>query len=270
MTCRTPPRRALAPLTLVYALTWSAVGARLSAQSLETICDPGLRSHAQSPYAYGPRGDRCEGVYIKQVGGTVLAIASLTSTFDRYDPDSVKSLHFAWPAAGDSGLRLRVRGIQPNLYYGMDALRPAGTTSYTWPAAILSSLKITQRDIGALAWTRRPIGGTARAVYLPLRISRADSAAPAPGYRLVLFPGVKLQEVFVTLGLADGGGQFTGDTLVKDREPQHQGYYPAERPIRIKLPALDPPGVYRLEVSATLPNGNPVAVEPMLFDTTER
>src|SRR5262249_36770220 len=40
--------------------------------------------------------------------------------------------------------------------------------------------------------------------------------------------------------------------------------------IRIKLPALDPAGLYRLEVSATLPNGNPVALEPILIDTSER
>ena len=44
---------------------------------------------------------------------------------------------------------------------------------------------------------------------------------------------------------------------------------PAERPIRIKLPALDP-SLYRLEVSATLPNGNPVALEPILIDTSDR
>jgi hypothetical protein len=209
-------------------------------------------------------------VYIKQVGGTVLAIASLTSTFEKYAPDSVKELHFAWSVASDSGVSIRVRGIQPNLYYGMDAVRRGRPSRYTWPASILSSLKIRQQDIGALAWTARSIAGTVQPVYLPLRISRSDSVAQSPGYLLVLFPGVKLQEVYVTLGAADTSGRSAAGPLVKDHEPQNQGFYPAERPIRIKLPPLDPAGLYRLEVSATLPNGNPIAVEPILFDTTER
>jgi hypothetical protein len=231
-------------------------------------CDAGLRTPAQNPYAYGPRGDRCEGVYVKQVGGTVLAVASLTSSFERYDPASVKDLRFTWSAPADSGLRIRVRGIQPNLYYGMDAVRPGGARSFEWPTAILSSLRIAQPDIGALAWTRRRVGGGWRNVYLPLRISGAGAAASGQGYALVLFPGVKLQEVYVTLGPADATGRAAAGKLVMDHEAQEQGFYPAERPIRIKLPPLDPPGLYYLEVSATLPGGSPVAVEPVLIDTS--
>ena len=155
--------------------TWLCVLSGLTASApcafaqVSVPCDPGLRSPAQSPYANGPRGDRCEGVYVKQVGGTVLAIASLTSSFEKYAPDSIKELHFTWSAPSDSGLYIRVRGVQPNLYYGMDAMRPGGTSRYTWPATILSSLKISQQDIGALAWTRRSIGGALRPVYVPLQ-----------------------------------------------------------------------------------------------------
>ena len=76
--------------------------------------------------------------------------------------------------------------------------------------------------------------------------------------------------MYVTLGRAPAGGRIATGTLVKDHEPQNQGFYPAELPIRILLPALDPPGLYRLEISAKLPNGSPVAVEPMLIDTSDR
>ena len=231
-------------------------------------CDTSLRPRSQSEYAYGPRGvDRCEGLFVKRVGGTILSVASLTSSFEKYDLKSPKRLRFEWTVPADSGLRIRVRGIRPNLYYGMDAVRPADATSFEWPISMLSSLNIGQADLGALAWTRRNAGGQVRNVYLPLRITQSDTGTGAAGYVLVLAPGVKLQEVFVTLGPADSTGRLLADRLLKDHEPLRQRFYPAERPIRVKLPPLKP-GLYHLEVSATVPGGSPVEVPPLLFDTS--
>jgi hypothetical protein len=235
----------------------------------QPACDPGLRPRPQTPYAYRPLADRCEGIYVEQVGGTVLSVASLTASFEKYDLTSGKSLRLAWPGRGNRELRIRVRGIQPELYYGMDATRPANSTSYQWPISILASLRIVQSDIGVLGWTRRQLGNSWRNVYLPLRISQAGTPAAGHGYSLVLYPGVKLQEVYLTLGPADGEGRPMPGKLVKDHQPLNQGFYPAERPVRIKLPALRPPGLYYLEVSATLPSGSPVSVPSLLFDTSE-
>jgi hypothetical protein len=233
-------------------------------------CDPGLVGPSSNPYAYGPRGDRCEGVYVKQVGGTLLSVASLTTVFDTYDLTSTKSLSFAWSAAGDSGLRIRVRGIDRDLYYGMDVRRPAGVHTYAWPANILSQLRITRPRIGALGWTRRNIDGAWRDVYVPLRITQADNQAPSTGCELALFAGTKLKEVYITLGPADSAGRPQPGKLIKDHEPQNQLFYPPERPIRIRLPPLTPPGIYYLEVSATLPDDSPVPVEPLLIDASSR
>jgi hypothetical protein len=243
--------------------------ATLPAAAQGQACDTSLRPRSQSEYAYGPRGDRCEGLFVKRVGGTILSVASLTSSFEKYDLKSPKRLRFEWRGPADSGLRIRVRGIRPNLYYGMDADRPAAATSYEWPISMLSSLNIGQTDLGALAWTRRQTGGQLRNVYLPLRITQSDTGAADAGYTLVLFPGVKLQEVFVTLGPADSAGRPLTDRWLKDHEPQRQRRYPAERPIRVKIPPLEP-GLYHLEVSATVADGSPVEVPPLLFDIPSR
>jgi hypothetical protein len=234
----------------------------------QPACDPGLHPLAGTRFGYGPREDRCEGVYVKQVGGTALAIASLTSRFEQYDVDSGKNLRFAWSASGDS-VRIRVRSIQPDLYYGMDAARPACGKSFEWPIAILSSLKIRQPDIGVLAWSRRKLGGEMRDVFIPVGITQSGVPAASSGYSLVLFPGVKLKEVYLTLGPADADGRQIVDSLIKDREPQKLRFYPPERPIRISIPPLNPPGLYYLEVSGALPNGSAVPVEPLLIDTSE-
>jgi hypothetical protein len=234
-------------------------------------CDAGLRRPAQSPYAYGPRtGDRCEGIYVKQVSGTALALASLTSGFEAYDLASVRTLTFRWSGPADSLIRIRVSGIQPNLYYGMDAA-PAGTTrSYTWPASMIASLRIARGDIGALAWTRRKVGGISRNVYLPLAIDQGRPKPAAPGYTLVLFPGVKLREVYYTLAPADSLGRPREGGYVYDHKALGYGFYPAERPIRIKIPSLDPPGLYYVEVAAERPDSSPVGMDPILIDTSER
>jgi hypothetical protein len=250
-------------------ITLLTAAAALPAAAQGPACDISLRPRSQSEYAYGPRGDRCEGLFVKRVGGTILSVASLTSSFEKYDLKSAKRLRFEWGGPADSGLRIRVRGIRPNLYYGMDAVRPADATSYEWPISMLSSLNIGQADLGALAWTRRPTGGQVRNVYVPLRITQADTSTATTGYTLVLFPGVKLQEVFVTLGPADSAGHLLTDRLLKDHEPQRQRRYPAKRPIRVKILPLEP-GLYHLEVSATVQGGSPVEVPPLLFDTSLR
>lgn len=253
------------------AASWALVFGWAQAASGQTpACDPGLVGPSSNPYAYGPRGDRCEGVYVKQVGGTVLSVASLTSVFDNYDLTSPKWLSFAWSAAGDSELRIRVRGIDRDLYYGMDTRRPAGTHTYAWPTNILARLRVTRSRIGALGWTRRSIGGTWRDVYVPLRITQAGDEAPNAGYELALFPGTKLKEVYVTLGPANVAGQAEPGELIKDHEPQNQVFYPPERPIRIRLPPLMPAGLYYLEISASLPDNTPVAVEPLLIDSSAK
>ncbi|HKU61011.1 MAG TPA: hypothetical protein VJQ44_07345 [Gemmatimonadales bacterium] len=254
--------RWLPPLLAVWlSVSPAAVG--------QTVCDSTLKP-AKNPLAYGPRQDRCEGVYAVAVAGTPLYIASLTSRFEDYDPATDPTLHLSWAAPTVEPLFILVRAIQPDMYYRMDTQRPATAVGYDWPTGILSALRLRRLDLGALAWTRRKAGAGYLRIHVPLSITRSKSQASTNGYSLVVYPARDLQEVYLTLGPADSLGRPKSDQLVKRQEPQQQFFYPAERPIRLTLPRLDPPGLYYLQVSAKLANGSPAGAEDLLIDTSVR
>jgi hypothetical protein len=147
----------------------------------------------------------------------------------------------------------------------MDVAPAEPVQCYTWPTGVLSGLKIRQRDIGALAWTTRDIGGSPQKVYLPLSISSAGRSPAPPRYTLVVFPGVRLREVSLTLGAADSAGRPAGKLIWNDHALD-RGYYPPERPIRIALPQLRSAGLYHVRVSARLRDGSPVGLDRFLIE----
>lgn len=254
-----PAGQAMLALVALTALT-----APLAAQ--RRWCDPELRPADQSTLAYGPRGDRCEGLFIKDVAGTTLSILSLTAAFEEYDPASDPSLHLTWSARAGDSLRIQVRAVQPNLFFGMDTERPISTGSYEWPTGVLSTLNIRRADIGLLAWTLVKRPSRTLMVHVPVSVARGAGPVPITGYSLVVYPVMELREVYLTLGPADSTGQPIRSALIRNHVAQLQGYYPAERPIQLSLPALRTPGIYYLQVTGTLLDGTPVKADPMLFE----
>jgi hypothetical protein len=197
------------------------------------------------------------------VGGTALWLASLTETFEPYDLTSRADLILEWSSPGDREIRLRAQGIKRDLYYRMDAVRPAASHSYRWPSDVLAAQRVTPDRIGVLGWTRYPIGGAEQDVYVPLRITQHGPAPPFSAVELVLFPTVALNEVYVSIAAAADGGQplrplVQGDSL-------GYGYYPAERPVRVKLRQLTAPGLYYVEIAAALASGGSVTVGHWVF-----
>ncbi len=153
----------------------------LTAQAPEgPSCDSALLHRARGgAFGYAHRGDRCEGLYARQVaGGTVLYLVSLTEAFGDYDPGTADTLVVEWSGAGSGALRLRAEGVRPELYYRMDTQRPASAGAFRWPSNVLASQGIPRRDIGIVGWTTRPVGGTEQQVYVPLRVSPRGRSAP--------------------------------------------------------------------------------------------
>lgn len=228
----------------------------VSAQS--SPCDPHLPQPAQNPYGYRLRGDRCEGIYVQEVGGSPLLIASWTESFPDYDLTSRQPVAMEWDTAGNAAdVRLRAQALRRRLYYRMDAVRPGGVRSFTWPSDLLAALSISKPDIGIAAVTRGVVAGGERDIYLPLRISQGARPARAGSYRLVLVPGVEIKELFLTLTVMTGSKA----TLLKDGESVGYGYYPAEQPIEIPVSGLRVRGFYHLEIGATLKNGGVSATD---------
>ncbi len=86
-------------------------------------CDPSL-TQVKTAFGYRDRGDRCEGVYIKEVSSTALTVASFTEVFEPYDLQSSEPLHLAWDRPpGNASVRLRAQSLRRRLYYRMDAVQ---------------------------------------------------------------------------------------------------------------------------------------------------
>jgi hypothetical protein len=96
-------------------------------------------------------------------------------------------------------IRLRGVGLRQRLYYQMDAVRPAGATSYTWNTGVLASLNLKPSELGLLAWVSTQVGTRTRDVYLPLGISQGQGPGANNGYHITF------SERRVVRGLGDTG-----------------------------------------------------------------
>lgn len=225
----------------------------VAAPAQPAACDAQLRAPTDHPYGYRLRNDRCEGVYVQEVGLATLLVASLTETYEDFDPRSGAGLRLSWSGPRDTEVWLRAHSLRRRFYYRMDALRPAGTTAYLWPTGLLAGLDLRRPELGVLAWVQHPLGGEERRVYLPLRIQQQAQPARSGRYQLVLVPGRELQEVFLWLAQVGEGG--TLRPFIRAGEALAYGYYPADRGIAILLPPLAEPGIYYLELAAELASG---------------
>jgi hypothetical protein len=103
-----------------------------------------------------------------------------------------------------------------------------------------------------LGWVEQTIGDRTSQVYVPLRIGQ--SFEPAPGqYVASVVPGVESSELFVTLASIGPDGR--DHEYLKRDEPLKYGFYPAERPITVKVSGLPAAGLYRLRLGALLRRG---------------
>jgi hypothetical protein len=228
----------------------------------QNLCDPQLKQTSEDPNGYRSRGDRCEGIYIREVGSTTLLIASLTESVQDFDAANGKPLLIEWTAPAGAEVHVRARALRHRLFYQMDTVRPPGSGSYTWPTGLLSKLNLRRNELGWMAWTAHPVGKTTQDVYVPLRVRQAEGARSS-SYQVTVLPGVELSEVFVSLAPVGPDGR-VGPFIKKD-EPLKYSYYPADRPITIPLPALGEPGIYHLEIKATRRAGGGASAPPLWF-----
>lgn len=238
-------------------------GQSLPVSAAEDPCDPNLLRPSDDPLGYQLRGDRCEGRYDLQPSSLVLFIVSFTESFEEYNLKSGENLIVEWSIPKEQKVHLRAQGLKPRLYYRMDTVRNPGSTSYHWPTDILRTLNIARGDIGAVAWARYSMNEVSRDVYLPLRIRQTQQAAQSGVYRVVLWPGKELAEVFVSVATVKADGS-PGD-FIKDGEALNYGYYPALRGIEFEIPKLERPGIYYLEIGATLRSGGVVTIENWFY-----
>jgi hypothetical protein len=220
-------------------------------------CDTNLMQLAAPVNGYQPRGDRCEGVYARQVAGTTLFLSSFTQTFEKYDLRTDDPLVIRWGAHTDSGVQLRAETIKAGRYYRMDTRAAPRDTMYRWPSRILTSERLGRSDLGVLGWIRVTVAGQRRVAYVPLAITQKGAPNPCGPLELAFSTETRLSEVMVSLSQIDSTGAET--RAIKKDEALGRGFYPAGSPVIVSLKRTDlaQPGLYSLKVAAALsPRGS--------------
>jgi len=226
-------------------------------------CDS-LKTRDSDPLRYRQRGDRCEGVYAQDVSGSSdLLVASLVESFEAIDDTSSLPLRVEWTPPDGQAVRLRAYSIKPGLFYRMDTAKPIAASSYSWPADVLQSLRITNADIGVTGSASAMVGGERREVLVPLRIGQREPPARSTRYRVALWSNVELSDVFITLATAGPDGKPV-KYLQRDENLAY-GFYPAERAIDITLKPLTDRGFYYVSIGATRKRGGSATSEFLLF-----
>lgn len=222
-------------------------------------CDPDLAGRGRGTvFAYRERGERCEGLYNSPVGGDILALVSLTEAFGDYDAASGEPLIVQWSGVGDGTLRLRAEGVRSELYYRMDTARPAASGAFAWPTDFLASRGIPRQDVAVRGWVSRSFGGIDTRVYVPLRIAQRGRNPECGPLRFLLWPGVRLNRVTVSVRRLSDSGE--PGAWIKRDEDLDEPFYPAETVIEVVLPGLAP-GTYWVRFVAVPRVGSPAPAE---------
>ncbi len=157
---------------------WLVPGS-LKAQELK--CDA-VRPLPSSSSAYKNRGNRCEGLYVADVGSRSIDIISFTVGSVRYDLNSRSALKVS--ALGSSpSVNVRAVAITPKTYYRMDTFLQRGTT-LVWPVKdVLLPEHLTDNRIGIFGWT----GAESSKIFVPVKLATEPAPAPAlPNDHVVL------------------------------------------------------------------------------------
>lgn len=244
-----PRGLALAPLLLVLGLSpGSAVG-----QPIEHVsCDAGaVRSATEGVRGYGPRGDRCEGTFNREVAGASLRAAGFYRTLGSFDGAS-DPIPMTWSAPDTGLVHLRVRSVREGgELYGLDTQLRSGTKDFLWPADFIRLLRLESGQLAPGAFLR--VDG--RELYLPLRITATSDESPVD-YTLILLAVERMERMFVTVAPVRRVGDLpTGDFVIVNQELPGAPFT-SSRPIFAHIPAPEAPGLYVAQVLGLTSDGN--------------
>ncbi len=152
--------------------------ASLDAQELR--CDA-VRPLPGSRTSYQKRGNRCEGLYVADVGARSIDVISFTSGNLTYDVGSKLPLRVS-VSSRTTSVNVRAVAIPPRTYYRMDAVLHPGVV-LVWPVTdVLLPESLTDSRIGVFGWT-----GTENAkTFVPVRVVTDRSGQVAPGPNPIL------------------------------------------------------------------------------------
>jgi hypothetical protein len=229
----------------------------------QDLCDPGLESSSKDPQAYRQREDRCEGLYRLKVNSDKLRLRSWTVLYEPYDPRRPLEIGWRLPPGAAGPVRLRATALSPQTYYRMDTRVDESGPPWIWTTTFLERLDLERPDLGLLGWIPVPdVGAAGRPLYLPLVVHQGPPTQALDTYRVVVVPGERLAEI--EWSIAPVGPDGHPGAPLDDPVPLQYGIYPSRRPIEIAVPAPDEPGIYVLNLTASL-QGKAPAIRQIWF-----
>jgi hypothetical protein len=226
-----------AVIPFVAAALCATIAGRVTAQ--DTHCK-GLAPLQDSQSGYQKRGDRCEGLYVANVGAHSLTAMSFSLGKIRFDMNPLVKLLVSAPGQNEP-INIRAVAIPPKTYYRMDAGLTAGATM-VWPVRdVLLRENLSDSRIGIFGWKGPETAKTLVALRV---VAQGKPVAPATPF-LTIEASFDAQVVKWRWAPAEKNG------CQAFRPWQNAIEHPvtASWPIAIKLAAL-PPGVHCLETVA--------------------
>jgi hypothetical protein len=145
-----------------------------SSKAQELKCDA-LRPPLSSRSAYRNRGNRCEGLYVADVGSRSIDFISYTVGSVRYDLNFKSPLKVSVLGKSPS-VNVRAVAVTPKTYYRMDTFVKHGV-ALVWPVMdVLLPEHLTDNRIGIIGWT----GAESTKVFVPVKVTTEGATAATP------------------------------------------------------------------------------------------
>lgn len=213
------------------------------------LCDPGLPQRRDDPYGYRVRGDRCEGLFAREVGAGAPRIVGFGRHVEDFDAMAGGALRLRWPRPPlDGPVRLRVHCLRPRVYYRMDTQAPGGRNEFSWSPGLLASLGLRRGDLAVIGWVTQGAADGPRRVLLPVDLlQRAAAPADRPLRMWAICDAEVTQWVLRWWPDGDSGRavEIAGAA----------GYHPPGSAFEFTLPATRGTPVVRVELLASLRDG---------------
>lgn len=149
--------------------------------------------------AYRLRGDRCEGLFVRDTNSSVRLVALTASGGKPATAGPMLQTTVLAPATGKAH-RMRVQSLNPLVHYQLDAIIPP-SGSFSWPADLIEKAALRRTDLAPLVWM-----DTDPLVYLPVTMGTRTPGNAAPTVRVLFESTVPVERYWATLTNEKDGG----------------------------------------------------------------
>jgi hypothetical protein len=172
-------------LILFNCAGWCALWAQNS------VCDAQVHPLQGSPVQYKERGNRCEGLYIAEVGSQKLDLVSFHWGALNYTLKPGQKLIVSVPGVRVP-VHVRAMAIPLGTYYRMDAVLQPGA-SLAWPVDdVLLPEQLNASRLGVYAFAQGP---NSEVVYYPVRVGTSTGGANDSHWVYTIRPSFDVQRV---------------------------------------------------------------------------